>query len=138
MGRPKGIPLSEEHKAKIRAARVRPGASSGGLATNQRHGMSGTPTWVSWQKMKQRCSTGKYSGLGVTVCDKWLHSFENFLADMGERPEGMTLDRIDPCGDYEPANCRWATADQQQKNTRRNKPRPVFNTAAAVTPRRKE
>ncbi|MEU8756220.1 hypothetical protein AB0C88_37610 [Streptomyces chartreusis] len=100
--------------------------------------MSGTPTWVSWQKMKQRCSTGKYAKLGVTVCDRWLNSFENFLADMGERPDGKTLDRIDPYGHYEPNNCRWASADQQQQNTRRNNPRPVFTNTAAFTPRREE
>lgn len=74
--------------------------------------------------MRNRCSQGgKYEKLGVKVCDRWATSFENFYADMGDRPEGMTLDRIDPFGHYEPDNCRWATADQQAVNTRRNSSR---------------
>lgn len=58
-----------------------------------------------------------YGAIGVTVCDEW-HIFENFLTDMGERPAGKTLDRIDPYGDYEPVNCRWATPKEQRRNQR--------------------
>jgi hypothetical protein len=61
-----------------------------------------------------------YGGRGIRVCDRWK-DFSNFLADMGERPEGCTIDRIDPDGNYEPSNCRWATAHDQQRHLRRVK-----------------
>lgn len=78
----------------------------------------------SWWGMRQRCNNSKskfykyYGGRGITVCDRWLNSFENFLKDMGNRPEGMSLDRINNDGNYEPANCRWATQSDQLKNRR--------------------
>ena len=92
-------------------------------ASNLSHGHSRTRTHVTWKSMKARCSNPKsvqwrwYGGAGVTVCSRWADSFENFLADMGERPEGMTLDRFpNNRGNYEPGNCRWATPKQQADN----------------------
>ena len=78
----------------------------------------------SWKCMKNRCLYEKsknysyYGGRGIKVCDRWLNSFENFLQDMGNRPQGFTLDRIDPNGNYEPINCRWADSKTQRHNQR--------------------
>lgn len=83
-----------------------------------------TPAYNSWRRMRNRCNWPKdtnyqwYGGRGVIVCKRW-DSFTNFLQDMGERPAGMTLDRINPEGNYEPGNCRWATASVQAQNKRR-------------------
>lgn len=81
----------------------------------------GTLTYKSWQKMKQRCGPGgKYEALGIKVCARWAQSYEAFLADMGERPgKEFSIERKDNDGDYEPGNCKWATAQEQSENKRR-------------------
>lgn len=73
------------------------------------HGMTNSPTYNTWHSMIQRCNaeTGQYKDKNISVCQEW-YVFENFLRDMGERPNDTTLDRINPAGNYEPSNCRWA------------------------------
>lgn len=84
-----------------------------------------SPTYKSWVAMRQRCQKPgvkgyhNYGGAGVRVCPRW-NSFENFLADMGERPAGTTLGRIGDMGNYEPGNCAWQTTKEQAKPGSRN------------------
>jgi hypothetical protein len=81
----------------------------------------------SWVAMRSRCSNPNdvaymyYGGRGITVCEEWANNFDRFWQDMGERPEGMTLDRIDNQKGYSPSNCRWVLASKQQGNQRRTK-----------------
>ena len=92
----------------------------------QRHGHSRSPTYASWSAMKYRClnsnhiAYAQYGGRGIKVCQRWL-LFDNFLADMGMRPQGKTLDRINVDGDYCAENCRWAYPKQQSRNRKNNR-----------------
>lgn len=94
---------------------------------NLKHGLSKSPTYETYLNMVNRCTkpTNKkfadYGGRGISVCDDWLAGFDNFLRDMGIRPEGHTIDRIDPDGNYCPENCRWVTWKAQQNNKRNNR-----------------
>lgn len=113
------------------------GRSCGCLATeaksrngrkNRVHGHASnglrSPTYLSWQSMHLRCnnpgtnSYSRYGGRGISVCDRWSgpDGFANFLSDMGVRPKGLTLDRADRDGNYEPGNCKWSTHDEQMAN----------------------
>lgn len=93
------------------------------------HGLTGKiPEYTAWQLMKRRCDTptckqyNDYGGRGIKVCERWLHSFENFLEDMGRRPTKYhSLDKYpDNNGNYEKSNCRWATRKEQNSNKRNN------------------
>lgn len=94
-----------------------------GCLKSKTHGLSGTKIYEVWRAMKARCLNknnkfySSYGGRGISVCNEWL-SFDNFYSDMGDKPKGKSLDRIDNDGDYTPENCRWATCRQQQWNTR--------------------
>lgn len=93
--------------------------------TNGNHGMCGTTEYAIWRGIIARCTNPKnpafkyYGARGISVCPAWLEAFENFFADMGRRPTGRSIDRIDNDGNYEPNNCRWATPKEQVANQRR-------------------
>lgn len=132
-----GRKASEETKAKMSATRQGVpkstawcdqmcGPGNGRFSHGHNAQGSRTPTYNTWVAMVNRCLNPKatkyldYGGRGITVCERW-RTFDHFLVDMGERPEGKTLDRIANDGNYEPRNCRWATAQEQAANKRRKK-----------------
>jgi hypothetical protein len=92
--------------------------------TKKTHGLSQTAEYTAWEGLKQRCLNPankdyhKWGGRGITVCDEWINSFEQFLSDMGTRPDKHTLDRRDVNGPYSKDNCRWVTHKTQQRNKR--------------------
>jgi hypothetical protein len=113
-----------------------------GRRNNIKHGHNRnskpSPIYKSWQAMLARCRNpnhvaySRYGGRGITVCERWL-TFENFYADMGERPVGKTLDRIDNDGNYEPGNCQWSTAKEQNNNQRTRKTKIQRNLVGELT-----
>lgn len=126
------IPYGYCHCGCGQKTRVKDGAPRKFINTHHshRHGHAShghyTRTYRCWSGMLSRCNNPhatnyeRYGGRGITVCERW-HRFDNFLADMGETPKGLTLERVDNSGNYEPNNCRWATRKEQQSNTRSNR-----------------
>lgn len=106
---------------------------------NTKTGLSASHTYNSWCGMKQRCTNPNnkffsyYGGRGIAVCDRWLNSFENFLVDMGQKPKGLTIDRIDSDGDYEPSNCKWSTRKEQANNRRINRVYTIYGKELNLT-----
>lgn len=109
----------------LQLERAAAGKTIHGATVGRTRGGRATPEFSSWAEMKKRCSNPKvkgyqnYGGRGITVCERWVHDFRAFLADMGRRPRDTSIDRWpNPDGNYEPGNCRWATRKEQRANRR--------------------
>ena len=116
----------------VRGVDLRRGVSNRCLLCreNKTHGSSNTSTYKTWKGIKQRCynknSQGykNYGARGINMCNSWFNSFENFFQDMGQKPKGLQIDRINNDGNYEPNNCRWVTPKENAANKRKKFKRP--------------
>ena len=113
-------------------------APSGAAVTRYRHGMARSKLYGVWSAMLARCRNPNvdayknYGGRGITVCERW-QLFDNFHADMGEPPAGMTLERRDNDGPYDPSNCIWASRKDQSRNQRGARPLIAFGTTKPLS-----
>ncbi len=108
------------------ATQLKSGGSKSCGCLRKTHGKSSNSTYSIWHAMKTRCTNKnntyyhRYGGRGIKVCSRWV-DFNNFFEDMGSRPDGMCIDRINNDGDYEPSNCRWVTPTENSRNTMKSK-----------------
>lgn len=128
---PRGVYESATRGRHVRTPEQREAAAE----RSRRHGMSRTPTHYAWVTMIQRCTNPKagdyalYGGNGIVICADWL-TFEGFFADMGQKPAGTRLARIDTSGNYEPGNCQWQEAPSRRPE--RSKPEPRQDSGSRV------
>lgn len=106
---------------------------------NTKHGLHGSVEYKVWQSMVARCHCAgasgykKYGAKGLSVCDRWRHSFETFLADMGVKPyPDASIERINPFGNYEPRNCKWIHLSEQQANKRNSSITTIYDMQVTI------
>jgi hypothetical protein len=131
-----GITRSTRSCGCLNIDRTKERSTKHGQSGNRDQGRKASPTYISWSAMRQRVldpnaeKYPQYGALGVTICDRWKDSFENFLADLGERLPGTTLGRFGDVGNYEPGNCKWMTPKEQGAERTKKRLLKVLKIAA--------